>query len=195
MISEPFKILCWSKFSQYSQVCAGPRSHSVCLAHGHFHLLWHQSFPRHLHHRHMPRISPFSRISPSRISNLTVVARLVARHPHKLLHNIQSRVPVSSSISVLVHFACVIGYRLCAAWSTLPASRLVVDIQLSFVDILILYARVTRRRLCPMQPLRHLVQISITKTQTCHQFHAVLSKFSMFNSLWGMLDALILLLA
>ena len=33
MVSEPLKFfLCWSKFSRFSQICARPRSHSMCLA-------------------------------------------------------------------------------------------------------------------------------------------------------------------
>ena len=100
------------------------RSRSVCLTPGHFRLR-HQSFPRRLRHPHMPRISLSSRISPSRISNLVIPVCLESHYPLKLLHNTYSRVLVSSSTSVLVHFARIIGYRLYPAWHILPASRLV----------------------------------------------------------------------
>ena len=45
-------------------------------------------------------------------------------YPAQLLHNTRSRVPVSSSTSVLVHFALIVGHRLCHAWSIFLASHL-----------------------------------------------------------------------
>jgi len=103
-----------------------------------------------------------------------------------LLHNTRSRVLLSlfylyprsfcSTIHVVefswallpVSSARVIGDRLCHAWPILPASRLVLQHLVLIVNILVLYARITHRRLCPMQLLRYLILISITKAQTSH---------------------------
>ena len=99
------------------------------------------------------------------------------------MHNSRSRVLVSSSTFVIIHYARVIGDRLCHAWPILPSSRLIRRHPVLVRRLLILYTRVSRRRLFPMQPLRHLVPISITKVQTSRQFRAVLSILSMFDPL------------
>ena len=117
--------------------------------------------------------SPSSQISPFLISNLV------------------SNLAVLSSCST-VH---IVGF----SWALLPLSLFILHASsiiasavrglfclhlVSFVDILILYARVTCRHLYLMQPLRHLIPISITKAQTSHQFHTVLSELLMFDSPW-----------
>ena len=66
---------------------------------------------------------------------------------------------MSPSTSVPVHSERIIGDRVYPGWLILPAFRIARRHPVLVVNILVLNARVTRHRLCPMQRLCHLVPL------------------------------------
>ena len=153
----------------------------MCLTPVHFHLMRHQSFPHRLRHPTLGSCNPIpirSRISLSaHASDLVVFSDLTLSNlrscrcclPRISLFLSKTSFTVefmSSSNSVLVHFALVISRRLCPAWPILPASRLARR-------HLVLVRRHPRpacarhpSRLYTMQLLRHLIPISATSSRS-----------------------------